>query len=352
VRVDGILRVLVVMVLTTLVGASVPTSRAYCALEPGWYTSFDEALAAAKARNVPLLLRFSGAAWSELCRRLDGEVFATDHFKQWAKDNVVVCVVEKRNGRSGDPADAATEALAAKYGVWAYPTVVLIDGDGQAIGQMFYEPVGAEDYVVQLRTLLEGCRAWNEGYTELVKSKNDARGLRLAARLFETADYGDQRRLLNVARYIFHYDKNDETGKLADAASMVGETDDPRARDALSHLASLETTDAGGRYGFVLLARSDKDFRRLMADARRVPAGAQVSPAVRDQAQRLYRRLREAKSHIKQRSLMARLYARIGVTLGCVGKFDKAERALERAARLGAPAPVVQGYRDFVAALQ
>ena len=327
-------------------------SPALASEEKKWFTSFADAQVEAIANDRPLLVRFSGTRWNKLCRQLNKEVFSREAFRQWADETVVVCILKRKHAKQGNPEDAATEKWAKKYGVWAYPTLLLLEPDGTYLAQMFYEPGGAKHFAKQLNTMLAECRTWNKRYKALLKTKGDSRGLKLAAYLFKKAGYADQERLLKVARYIFKYDEQDQTGHRADAAMLLGEKDEKRARAAVKHLKSISAKDKSGRYGFVLFTRSDKAFRQLMAKAQKIPKGEKVPSEVKKQAQKLYRRMKKIKPHVKRKSLLGRLYARLGVTLGCVGRWEKAERALDRAAKLGVPAPVVKGYRDFVATLK
>src|SRR5690606_3247028 len=47
-----------------------------------WYTNYNEAAAAAKNANKPLLLFFTGSDWCGWCKKMHQEVFASADFAQ------------------------------------------------------------------------------------------------------------------------------------------------------------------------------------------------------------------------------------------------------------------------------
>ena len=99
-----------------------------------WLTSYDEALAEAQARDLPLLIDFSGLEWCEPCRTLRADVFESKAFGQWAHDRCVLLEIDVPG--PGKPRDVATAELIDRYSVTTYPTVLFVAPNGDVIGRI------------------------------------------------------------------------------------------------------------------------------------------------------------------------------------------------------------------------
>jgi thiol-disulfide isomerase/thioredoxin len=88
----------------------------------------DAAFALARAQQRPLFL-YWGAVWCPPCNRVKAEIFASDEFIRRSA-SVLCCHLD------GDTPGA--QALAARYGLRSYPTLVLFapDGDGGEITRL------------------------------------------------------------------------------------------------------------------------------------------------------------------------------------------------------------------------
>lgn len=112
----------------------------------GWLTDFDKALATAKEENKIILVEFHGSDWCPPCIKLNNEVLTKDSFKELA-DSSLVLVNADFPRKSKLPADqqAHNDALAQKYGVQYFPTVLLINSDGRVLDKMVGFPKGGLD---------------------------------------------------------------------------------------------------------------------------------------------------------------------------------------------------------------
>lgn len=102
--------------------AAAPAKQAPAATsEIGWYRSFDEALAAAKEKELPIIVDFY-TDWCGWCKRMDASTF---------KDPEVVKLM---NSYIPAKIDAEKDKqTAARYGVRSFPSFVLVNHDGTAI---------------------------------------------------------------------------------------------------------------------------------------------------------------------------------------------------------------------------
>ncbi|MEI6563606.1 MAG: thioredoxin family protein [bacterium] len=120
-----------------------------------WLTSLETAKTEAAKRNVPILADFSGSDWCGWCIKLDKEVFSTPAFKKYASENLVLLLVDFPNKKHQTAEIKKQNAqLQKKLGIQGYPTVVLMDAEGQVLGQTGYQPGGGEKYVAHLQELL------------------------------------------------------------------------------------------------------------------------------------------------------------------------------------------------------
>jgi protein disulfide-isomerase len=121
----------------------------------GWMTDFEKAKATAAEKKVPIVANFSGSDWCGWCIKLDKEVFSKAEFLAYAKDNVVLLGLDFPSRKPQD-ADIAKQnkALAKKYGIRGYPTILLLDATGKELARTGYRKGGPEAYVKHLKALL------------------------------------------------------------------------------------------------------------------------------------------------------------------------------------------------------
>lgn len=104
-----------------------------------WLDSYETAIAQSQQTGKPILADFTGSDWCHWCVKLKQDVFVTDSFQAWANENVILLELDypKRSPQSAD-LKQQNQQLASRYGVNSYPTVLLIDGNGQVIGKLGY----------------------------------------------------------------------------------------------------------------------------------------------------------------------------------------------------------------------
>jgi protein disulfide-isomerase len=104
------------------------------AADLNWTTDVPKAQAQAKADNKLVLMDFTGSDWCGWCMKLDKETFSQSDFADYAKKNLVLVQLDYPNKKpQSDELKAANAALAKKYNIDGYPTLIAMKPDGTVV---------------------------------------------------------------------------------------------------------------------------------------------------------------------------------------------------------------------------
>ena len=119
-----------------------------------WLTDLTKAQSQARTEKKAMLLNFTGSDWCGWCIRLQREVFSKPEFDEYARKNLVLVEVDfpKRKAQS-DAQLRANRALAQRFSVEGYPTLVVLDSAGKELGRLGYEPGGPKSFLAKLSKL-------------------------------------------------------------------------------------------------------------------------------------------------------------------------------------------------------
>jgi protein disulfide-isomerase len=123
--------------------------------EATWLTDFAKAQAAAKQNKKMVLMDFTGSDWCPPCKLLHKNVLTSKEFVDFAKDNLVLVLVDFPTTKKL-PAEQqkANEKLAQKFKVSAFPTVIVLDSEGKQVSsEVGYEGASAKEFVANLQKL-------------------------------------------------------------------------------------------------------------------------------------------------------------------------------------------------------
>jgi len=119
-----------------------------------WLTDLPAAQAQAAAENKLVLLDFTGSDWVGSCMRLKAEVFSQKEFEAFAQENLVLVELDFPHHTAKTAAiKSANEALARKFGIQGFPTIILLDRASRAIGQVGYMPGGPGPFIAEIQKL-------------------------------------------------------------------------------------------------------------------------------------------------------------------------------------------------------
>jgi thioredoxin-related protein len=119
----------------------------------GWLTDLDEAKKVALAEKKAILVDFTGSDWCGWCIRLKKEVFDQQEFAAASKQFVLVELDFPQKKKLTPEAKAKNEALAKKFNVEGFPTIMLLDAQGEPFAQTGYQEGGPVKYLEHLSEL-------------------------------------------------------------------------------------------------------------------------------------------------------------------------------------------------------
>ena len=121
-----------------------------------WLTDYEQALSVAKEHDLPVLINFSGSDWCGWCIKLMDEVFDKEEFVAYAEENLVLLNLDfPRKSAQSKEVQAANQALAERFGIEGFPTIILLDSKGGKIGQTGYQPGGPKVYIDHLKEFIK-----------------------------------------------------------------------------------------------------------------------------------------------------------------------------------------------------
>ncbi|KAF0092929.1 MAG: trxA [Puniceicoccaceae bacterium 5H] len=114
-----------------------------------WLTNMDQARETASAQDDLILLDFTGSDWCPPCKAVKQRIFSTDDFAQAVEGDYVLVEVDfPRSKPQSDAQREHNQELADQYEIMAFPTLIVVDQEGNEIDRiMGYPPEGLEGFL-------------------------------------------------------------------------------------------------------------------------------------------------------------------------------------------------------------
>lgn len=125
------------------------------AAEEAWLTDLSKAQTQARADHKMVLMDFNGSDWCAPCKALRKNVLSSPEFMEYAKKNLVLVDVDFPKHKALPAGQQqANDALAQKYGVDGFPTIVVLNSDGKEIKKSAgYDGQNAKEFIAELQKL-------------------------------------------------------------------------------------------------------------------------------------------------------------------------------------------------------
>lgn len=121
-----------------------------------WIEDYARAELIAAQKKYPILLNFTGSNWCGWCVKLRKEIFSTDTFKSYAKDNVVLVKLDfPKKIKQSVALKRQNKALLKKYRVRGFPTLIVLNAKAERIGKMGYVRGGPDPFIEKLKSIVE-----------------------------------------------------------------------------------------------------------------------------------------------------------------------------------------------------
>jgi protein disulfide-isomerase len=126
--------------------------------ESDWLHDWTKAQEEAKSNHKLLFLNFTGSDWCGWCIKFDKDVLSQPQFKNFAHDNLVLVELDFPRRKSQPTEEKKQNVhLAQQYEVLGFPTIVVLNSNGQKVWQFDgYFPGGPEAFIAQLQKLPKG----------------------------------------------------------------------------------------------------------------------------------------------------------------------------------------------------
>ena len=123
-----------------------------------WQTDLNEAQQLAQSQNKTIVLVFSGSDWCAPCIKLEKQIWDTDEFKAYAKDNFVMLRADfprKKANKLPEQQAKKNNLLAEKYNPEGYfPLVVVLNKNLSVLGKTGYKSMTPAEYIEHLNSFI------------------------------------------------------------------------------------------------------------------------------------------------------------------------------------------------------
>ena len=155
----------------------------------GFTDNLDEALKSAKENKRYVVAVFSGSDWCGWCKKLEKEILSTEEFRKGAVGTSELVYIDNPKDKEllSEHGKANNRKLTMKYGIRGFPTVLILDGDGDKIARLGYSKDGPEKYLEKIAEEVKGApdvkkyitpieQSLNRPDAEMMKEMQEARG--------------------------------------------------------------------------------------------------------------------------------------------------------------------------------
>ena len=139
-------------ILGTIAAVCAATALAATSTPQGFTDNLDEALKSAKANKRYVVAVFSGSDWCGWCKKLEQEILSTETFRKGAVGRYELVYIDNPRNKDllSEHGKENNRNLTSKYDIRGFPTVLVLDADGQKVAEMGYDAGGPEKYLEKL----------------------------------------------------------------------------------------------------------------------------------------------------------------------------------------------------------
>ena len=138
--------------LGTIAAVFAATVLAATSTPQGFTDNLDEALKSAKANKRYVVAVFSGSDWCGWCKKLEKEILSTETFRKGAVGRYELVYIDNPRNQDllSEHGKENNRKLTSKYDVHGFPTVLILDANGEKVAEMGYDAGGPEKYLEKI----------------------------------------------------------------------------------------------------------------------------------------------------------------------------------------------------------
>lgn len=139
-----------------------PSQQSYGPSQQGnqinWLRNYSEAVSLSQSTSKPIAILFTGTSWCPACMKLERTVLNHPEFTQRVAQKFIFLKAEFHDYSEGAVASSPYKPLLDRYGVNAFPTIVVVDASGRTLFTVNYRDGGPQVYAQELLNKLGGAR--------------------------------------------------------------------------------------------------------------------------------------------------------------------------------------------------
>jgi thioredoxin-related protein len=139
---------------------SSPSSQQHVITNPAvsnqinWLKDFSEGIRQSQATGKPILILFTGTSWCPACIKLEREVLKKPELAHALSDQFIFVKAEFPRYSEEEIQRSPYKGLLDRYQINSFPTMVIVNSNGEKLTTLPYKPTGPTFYIQQLREFL------------------------------------------------------------------------------------------------------------------------------------------------------------------------------------------------------
>ena len=127
-----------------------PPSEHYASQSINWLRSYAESVALSQSTGKPIAILFTGTGWCPACMKLERLVLNHPEFTQAVAQRFVFLKAEFPDYSEAAVMASPYKPLLDRYGVNAFPTIIVVNANGQMLFTVNYREGGPQLYAQEL----------------------------------------------------------------------------------------------------------------------------------------------------------------------------------------------------------
>lgn len=115
-----------------------------------WCEDYSQARQFATKSSKPILLLFTGSGWCPACMKLERQVLSNPQFAQAVKDKFIFVKLDFTDNSPEGISSSPNKPLLDRFGIKSFPTIVVLDPNGQRLFDVPYRTGGPQTYAQEL----------------------------------------------------------------------------------------------------------------------------------------------------------------------------------------------------------